>query len=114
VLGFRGCEHVGDGHYQILASQSHAWVEVLVSRPGPDGTTQHWLVLDPTPSSDEVPRPSFSLARWWEAHRNDPAILWREYILDYDPGRQGAALLGPLADSLRHSAQRCAMAGRAC
>ncbi|HKI35906.1 MAG TPA: transglutaminaseTgpA domain-containing protein [Gemmataceae bacterium] len=100
VLGFRGCEHLGGGHYQVLSSQAHAWVEVLVGRPGPEGTTLwHWLTLDPTPSAEEVPRPSFSLVRWWEKHGDASAALWRDYIVEYNPNTQGNVVLGALSDS---------------
>jgi transglutaminase-like putative cysteine protease len=101
VLGFRGCDDLGDGRYRILASQAHAWVEALVPRPGPDGAPQwHWLALDPTPSSDAVPRPSFSLARWWEQHKPDGLALWRNYVVDYKPGSPQSDLLGPLSEAL--------------
>src|SRR5262249_59042971 len=97
VLGFRGCQQVGDGRYEILPSQAHAWVEALVPRPGPDGAEQwHWLALDPTPSSEAVPRPPFSLARWWELHKPDGLALWRDYVVDYKPGSLGADAPGEL------------------
>jgi transglutaminase-like putative cysteine protease len=99
VLGFRGCDNLGGGSYQVLASQAHAWVEVLVERPG--ATAQwRWLALDPTPSSDAVPRPAFSLARWWEKHRGQGATLWHDYVLEYNPGRQESEVLRPLGDAL--------------
>jgi transglutaminase-like putative cysteine protease len=89
VLGFRGCEPLGDGQYRVLTSQAHAWVEALVSKSGPDGAARwHWLTLDPTPSAEEVPRPSFSLVRWWEKQGDESAALWRDYIVDYNPNMQ--------------------------
>jgi transglutaminase-like putative cysteine protease len=99
VLGYRGCEPLGDGSYQVLASQAHAWVEALVSRPGPDGNVgRHWLALDPTPPSDAVPRPTFSLWRWLEKHQDDPASIWRSYVVDYNPARQDSEVLKPIGD----------------
>jgi hypothetical protein len=106
VLGFRGCQSGGDGRYEILASQSHAWVEALVSRPGPDGAPQaHWLVLDPTPSSEDVPRPPFSLARWWELHKIDGLALWRNYVVDYKPGDLEGDLPAALAELFGHAGE---------
>ncbi len=104
VLGFRGCEPLGDGQYQVLASQAHAWVEVLVERPGPDGANRwHWLVLDPTPPSGAVPRPAFSLARWWDRHKGEGAMLWHDYVVEYDPDRQDSEVVRPLGDALSHA-----------
>ena len=99
VLGFRGCEHVGEGRYQIQSSQTHAWVEALVGRPGQNGTTEwHWLILDPTPSAEDVPRPGFSLARWWEKQGAETAALWCDFVVDYNAGTQQSNVLAPLGD----------------
>jgi hypothetical protein len=101
VLGFRGCERLDNGRCQVLSSQAHAWVEVLVERPGPDGAARwHWLTLDPTPSSDAVPRPSFSLLRWLDGHYADVPALWRSYVVEYDPSRQETEVLMPLREYL--------------
>jgi transglutaminase-like putative cysteine protease len=97
VVGYRGCEPRGEGRYYVLSSQAHAWVEALVSRPGPDGAAQwHWLALDPTPPTDGVPRPPFSLAHWWENGRNEGLTLWRDFVVDYDPETHQRAVLALL------------------
>jgi transglutaminase-like putative cysteine protease len=104
VVGYRGCQHLGEGRYQILASQAHAWVEALVWRQAPDGAPQAaWLALDPTPSADAVPRPSWSFVRWWESHRLEGLALWREFILEYNPATQRTEVLGPITDMVQGS-----------
>jgi hypothetical protein len=74
VVGFRGCEPLGDGRYQVLQSQAHSWVEVLVRRPSrrpdvPAGTLDwYWLTLDPTPSSELAGQAAASWhERLWDA-----------------------------------------------
>jgi transglutaminase-like putative cysteine protease len=64
VIGFKGCEHDGNGRYLIRQENAHAWCEVLIRRPTP--ATYHsateprpphlfgWLNLDPTPSDGEA------------------------------------------------------------
>src|SRR5207247_958097 len=54
VLGFKGCEHVGEGRYVVRQEHAHAWVEALISRPASGGAEPrarvwHWLSLDPSP-----------------------------------------------------------------
>ena len=52
VLGFKGCDHVGGGRYEVRQDNAHAWVEALVARPDRDPAGPwHWLALDPTPSA---------------------------------------------------------------
>jgi transglutaminase-like putative cysteine protease len=58
VLGFKGCEHVGNGRYEIRQEHAHVWVEALISRPdGQGGRVWHWLSLDPSPR-DEAADPA--------------------------------------------------------
>jgi protein-glutamine gamma-glutamyltransferase len=65
VIGYRGCEALGDGHYVVRQSQAHAWVEALVPAldapparaddpAGPQVKSVQWLSLDPTPSGGPV------------------------------------------------------------
>jgi hypothetical protein len=57
VIGYRGCEQLQEGEYQVRQDHAHAWVEVLVSRPARDGDGRewYWQTLDPTaPSIDEA------------------------------------------------------------
>jgi transglutaminase-like putative cysteine protease len=68
VLGYAGCESRGDGWYDVRENHAHAWVEVLVPATQTGGASpappplpfadkkpelMRWLVLDPTPVSDE-------------------------------------------------------------
>jgi transglutaminase-like putative cysteine protease len=52
VLGFKGCDHLGGGRYEVRQEHAHAWVEALISRPADPapGRVWHWLSLDPTPT----------------------------------------------------------------
>lgn len=89
MKGFRGADETGDGAYQVLQSQAHAWVEVLVpASPAREGGLDFdWLALDPTPSSDDpAPEPS-TLARWWQFQQTGQA-LWQDLILGYSARQQ--------------------------
>ncbi len=60
VVGYRGCEHLGDGRYVVRLEHAHAWVEVLLSRPsqkalpGSGELEWYWYTLDPTPETEVV------------------------------------------------------------
>jgi len=100
VLGFKGCEHAGNGHYIVRQENAHAWVEALISRPtGPDnprvldrnGNPQrewHWLSLDPQPTTDAREKVEQS-GSWWQ--RVIAALDL--YLLDYSPEQRNRALL---------------------
>jgi hypothetical protein len=101
ILGFRGAEHQGDGHYVVFNSQAHSWVEALVPREGPDGKTQLvWLALDPTPAVDAPPRERVSLARLWERFSTWVAYSWRDFVMDFSPEAQQDELLAPFGDGM--------------
>lgn len=69
VLGYRGCEPLSEGWYEVYSSHAHAWVEVLVAAPdaklpplidrntGTERTgnwlPMRWVTLDPTPGNGE-------------------------------------------------------------
>jgi transglutaminase-like putative cysteine protease len=84
VKGFRGTEPHGDGSYEVRNNQAHSWVEISVSRSGPQGQTEwHWLTLDPTPSGDPIRPPLLSLSRWWDRSLETSALFWKNFIIDY-------------------------------
>jgi hypothetical protein len=89
VKGFRGCESLGEGHYQVRNSHAHAWVEALVSRPGADGRPRlHWLALDPVAEVEAPAAPPFSLSRWWLDCQHLGLEIWRVFVVDYGAEEQ--------------------------
>lgn len=83
VLGYRGCEGLGDGTYEVREDHAHAWVETVVPTPGPptwvaqpsgpplEYVPMKWLTLDPTPGgAEDAAGPSSLLGQArlrWEA-----------------------------------------------
>ena len=55
VLGFKGCEPLGEGRYVVRQEQAHAWAEALIPAAGPPGERWQWLSLDPSPSTGADP-----------------------------------------------------------
>lgn len=105
ILGYKGCEHDGDGVYYVREEHAHAWVEVLITRPAPPGFVPHqragqplpgqpprvwhWLSLDPTPdlsADDENKGWLGSAGDFW-------ADLFRTFIVGYSPERRQKTLL---------------------
>ncbi|MDB5312611.1 MAG: hypothetical protein JWO38_6813 [Gemmataceae bacterium] len=108
VLGFKGCEHVGDGRYVVRQEHAHAWVEALISRPAlPTGTParradqappriRHWVSLDPGPAA-QTSGPAAEGSK-------DGVAAWSRttfdrYVLRYTP-EQRARALRAAADAL--------------
>jgi hypothetical protein len=103
VLGFKGCEPEGEGEYLIRQDRAHAWVEVLVVRPAPqgfrsqrrpDGRTDvvyHWLSLDPTPVSGEE-ESGGSITGWLGVARQTGAAFFQNFIVGYNSDRRKAAV----------------------
>ncbi len=60
VVGYRGCEKLEDGLYQVRNEHAHAWVEVLISDrvPGTNLRDWYWLTVDPTTLTGEVVSPA--------------------------------------------------------
>jgi transglutaminase-like putative cysteine protease len=88
IKGFRGAEGQGDGTYLVRHSHAHAWVEVLVPRPGGRPGEYDWLTLDPTPGGDAPAAPAPALARWWEDSLYSGRQFWRDLIMDYNASQQ--------------------------
>lgn len=91
VRGFKGCEHLGDGRYEVRQEQAHAWVEALVPVPVPEterlpggpAHRYHWLSLDPTP--DGGPEESDAGGPWWKAARTRAGEWFQHYVVNYTP-----------------------------
>lgn len=95
VKGFRGCESLGDGRYQVRNSQAHAWVEAVVSRPGPSGQPRlHWLALDPVAVQEAPASAPFSFSRWWQDCERMSLEVWRVFVVDYSAEEQEALASG--------------------
>lgn len=90
VLGFRGCELLGDGRYVVRQESAHAWAQVLVSRPKPDGTGRawHWLSVDPNPGGPE----EVAATNWWDDALNTGWSLIDQYIIHYSPESRDKAI----------------------
>ncbi len=85
VKGYRGLEHLGQGHYLVRQSQAHSWVEALL----PDS---QWLTLDPTPTGERTVKPPLPWFGWLFQRWSESDNLWRSYIMDYNADQQARAL----------------------
>jgi transglutaminase-like putative cysteine protease len=106
VLGFKGCEHTGDGRYVVKQEHAHAWVEALVPVPGtpvpvgdPRGRTYHWLSLDPTPGATQA-GPEGG-AGWLTQANTWVETQFQEYVANYTPEQRQKALTHFVAGLLR-------------
>jgi transglutaminase-like putative cysteine protease len=90
VLGYRGYETTDDGVYEVLQCHAHAWVEALIVRPSatPGEREWRWMTLDPTPSTEDVEAGEFSWSHWWEFTRQQVAVLFKDFIIEYDADQQ--------------------------
>jgi protein-glutamine gamma-glutamyltransferase len=112
VKGFRGCDSQGDGRYVVRQRHAHAWVEVLVPRPGarekatlapPAGFTARpdidlpplaepaydWVSLDPTPEVETAPfSPLFEFSQLWQDIQRMARQGWQTLIVDYNADEQ--------------------------
>jgi hypothetical protein len=109
VLGFKGCESEEDGRYTVRQDHAHAWVEVLIRRPRPDGfvpmtetdvfqnplppptVVWHWLSLDPTPGSDAESKTSSGIVGLWDSVRAWWLAFFNDFVVRYDPERRQRA-----------------------
>lgn len=107
VVGFRGAEsESNDGRYVVRESAAHSWVEALVYHPDENGTLhEHWLSLDPTPSSDAAESGKTLWSGGWQGLIAGGEMAWRGFIVDYNSERQAEAV-EPLVIGLRKLARR--------
>ena len=108
VMGFKGCDAAGNGRYVIRQEHAHAWVEILVPRPTPEGfrlpprptgevdpppsELWHWLTLDPTPDGPtETTEPS-NLAGWFDTARENWVQFFHDFIIGYNADKHRDAV----------------------
>ncbi len=99
IMGFKGCERVDEGRYQVRQSQAHAWVEALwvrqyTRRTEPDEMGSRpwfhstpvlygeWRTLDPTPSDESTD--ADAQLTWWGGAQALGAALFRDFILGFN------------------------------
>ncbi len=87
VLGFKGCEHTGGGHYLVRQEYAHAWVEALISRPNfaKQRREWHWLSLDPSPTQVANANDAGDALSWGRA-------TFERFIFHYTPEQRERAL----------------------
>jgi hypothetical protein len=92
VTGFRGGEFNDlTGQYVVRASDAHSWVEAYFPGSG-------WVSFDPTPAGG---LPSHNEWSRLQLYIDAAASFWREWIINYDAGRQ-RALGNDAANNSRH------------
>jgi len=93
VLGFRGCQPVGEGKYQVFQHHAHAWVEALIEReaPGGQGRVWHWMSLDGTPNEEATASEGSLIERWFGSTQSGGDSLFRDFIVGYTAERQQKA-----------------------
>jgi protein-glutamine gamma-glutamyltransferase len=105
VLGYRGCEALGDGKYEVREDHAHAWVEILVPadaskmppfrtgftpKPGSQYLGVRWITLDPTPGYEATsPDKSTNL---FSATRQKWEALTKSILIAYDSKARAAAI----------------------
>ena len=87
VLGFKGCEHTGGGHYLVRQEYAHAWAEALISRPNfaMQRREWHWLSLDPSPAQAANANEAGNALSWGRA-------TFERFIFHYTPEQRERAL----------------------
>jgi transglutaminase-like putative cysteine protease len=100
VVGYHTDEYNELGrHYVARQLHAHAWVEALIDRDqlpnkriiyGQPSAQQYWLRLDPTPSGGRARDPARGVVQMLDMAQ----IMWDDYVVDMDSGRQNNALLG--------------------
>lgn len=93
VLGFKGNEIVGSGRYAVREEHAHAWVEILIPRTTPDGSTRwHWLALDSTPDYGGEAIAADGPQTWLGSARSTGEQFFQDYIVGYNAERHRRAV----------------------
>lgn len=109
VVGYHTDEYNELGrHYVARQLHAHAWVEALIDRDqlpqdniiyGQPPSSQYWLRLDPTPSGGRARDPARGMVQMLDMAQ----IMWDDYVVDMDAGRQNSALMGNGANPMSQS-----------
>ena len=79
VNGFRGAQfNQLNASYIVRAREAHSWVEAFIPGAG-------WMTFDPTPAGNAA---SSTLWSRWQLYLDASREFWREWIVNYDAGRQ--------------------------
>ncbi len=108
VLGFKGFDSPAEGQYIIRQEHAHAWVEILVPRPTPQGFEMprpafgepfpvpedlwHWMSLDPTPDGEAGTDSGSGLVAWIDSARESWVTFFRDFIIGYNSERHREAV----------------------
>jgi hypothetical protein len=87
VLGFKGCESLGDGKYLVRQEHTHAWVEAMVPAGGADVGKWQWVSLDPTPSGGDDAAAGGVVGLWGFAKQTGRRFF-ADYIIGLNPDSQ--------------------------
>ena len=98
VMGYRGHDSRGDGHYEVRQCYAHSWVEARVYRREPVPAHQlhsgrpifHWLTLDPTPA--EAASTASAAADVWWSGGFDVRDQYQNLIMNYNAENRDAAI----------------------
>jgi protein-glutamine gamma-glutamyltransferase len=96
VLGFKGHETDGDGHYLVRQEHAHAWVSALVAKPDtaadvdPLTRLYYWRCLDPTPGAAQNDAPGERA--WWDNANTWVESQFQEYVTNYTPEQRQKSL----------------------
>jgi protein-glutamine gamma-glutamyltransferase len=90
VLGFKGCEHVGEGHYLVRQEHAHVWAEALIVRrdPARQRGVRHWLGLDPAPVRTDASADGDSGNTLLALSQN----AFERYLFHYTPAQREQAI----------------------
>src|SRR5262249_41783012 len=98
VLGFQGCDDLGDGTHEVRQNQAHSWVEVFLADtavPADAATVAgRWMPVDATPAGGPVAPEESLLSRWAQVTQ-----WFREFIVNSD-GEQRERLLYAAWDAI--------------
>ena len=97
VNGFHGGQWNAYGQYLTVAQgDAHSWVEVLLPEHVCEGEKcmweNHWVTVDPTPSSD-TPEDELGLLAQIRQYADAFRMRWYRYIVEYDLDQQVGAIV---------------------
>jgi hypothetical protein len=85
VIGYRGCESAGQGHYLVRQEDAHAWAEVLLPKTTPGGREWYWQAFDATPIVNGSETEESGLI---ESSAKQGQRLFAEFVIGLNPDSQ--------------------------